>query len=114
VANELRKLAGNGASLGAANRGAGYSGVSDLGRNLMQQSFGQTPIEERQLHFLEQIAGGIGQMVNGLVQRPQAGAVGGPGVNANGWLGNLMGGIGNNNNVQGNKFNRIDGDPNGI
>ena len=116
VANELRKLAGNGSSLGAANRGAGYAGVADLGRNLMQQSFGQTPIEERQLHFLEQIAGGIGQMVNGLAQKPQAGMVGGPGVNANGggWLGNLLGGIGNNNGVPQNKFNRIDGDPNGI
>ena len=114
LANELRKLAGNGASLGAANRGAGYSGVADLGRNLMQQSLGQTPLEERQVHFLEQIAGGIGQMVNGLAQKPQAGVVGGPGVNNGGWLGNLMGAIGNNNGVPQNKFNRIDGDPNGI
>ncbi len=114
MANELQKLAGNGASLGAANRGAGYSGVADLGRNLMQQSLGQTPLEERSVHFLEQIAGGIGQMVNGLAQKPQAGVVGGPGVNNGGWLGNLMGAIGNNNGVPQNKFNRIDGDPNGI
>jgi hypothetical protein len=114
LAGELRKLAGNGASLGAANRGAGYSGVSDLGRNLMQQSMGQTPLEERQVHFLEIIAGGIGQLVNNQVQKVQAGAVGGPGVNANGWLGNLLGGIGNNNGIPQNKFNRMDGDPNGI